>query len=148
MGWCRSVRVLALGAIVFGTLAVGAVKAGSVWFVLDPDEIVCDVLGTETCAIEIAWSVGNADRFEKWKICWKPKDFSTWLDDHCSYHSRLVDIEDDAYAIPGLDLGGYYRIKLEGRRERNGKWTCLHKAMIRSVGYAARLGNGGICTDF
>jgi hypothetical protein len=148
MGWYRSVRVLALGAIVLGMLAGGGVKAGSVWLALDPDKIVCDALGSRTCTIEIAWSVSKEDRFDKWKICWKPKDSTTWLDDHCNYHSRLVDIEDDVYAIPDLKLGEYYRIKLEGRRERSGNWTCLHKAMIRSVGHAARLGGGGICVDF
>jgi hypothetical protein len=148
MSWYRSVRILALGAIVLCALALGSARAGSVWFALDPDEIVCDATNTRTCSVEVAWSVSNEDRFEKWKICWKPKDSSTWLDDHCSYHSRLVDIEDHSYAIPGLEIGGYYRIKLEGRRERNGNWTCVHKSMIRAVGYGARLGNGGVCVDF
>ena len=148
MAWYRSVRILALGAIVLCALAAGGAKAGSVWFALDRGKIVCDALDTMTCTIEIAWSVSNEDRFEKWKICWKPKDSSNWLDDHCSYHSRLVDIEDNFYAIPGLDIGGYHRIKLEGRRERDGNWTCVHKSMIRAVGHSARLGNGGICTDF
>ena len=74
MGWYRSVRVLALGAVVVGALVGGGVKAGSVWFALDPDKIVCDAVNTDTCAVEVAWAVSNADRFEKWKICWKPKE--------------------------------------------------------------------------
>jgi hypothetical protein len=142
-GW-----LLALAVIVLGVLAAGSPKAGSVWFGLDPDKIVCDAVDTMTCTVEIAWSVSNEDKFDKWKICWKPKDATTWLDDHCNYHSRLVDIENNFYAIPGLDLGGYYRVKLEGRRDRNGNWTCVHKSMLRSVGHAMRLGNGGICFDF
>ena len=148
MGWYRSVRMLALGAIVLGTLAAGGVKAGSVWFGLDRDKIVCDALDAMTCRIEIAWSVSNEDRFDKWKICWKPKDSSTCLDDHCNYNSKVRKIENNFYVIPDLDMGEYYRIKLEARREGSGNWTCLHKAMIRSVGHAARLGSGGICTDF
>lgn len=141
--WIEAIVLIGLGM-----LATGSVKAGSVWLALDQDKTVCDALDTMTCQIQIAWSVSNEDRFDKWKICWKPKDSSTWLDDHCRYHSRLVDIEDHSYAIPGLELGGYYRVKLEGRRERSGKWTCVHKTMIRSVGHSVRLGNGGICTDF
>jgi hypothetical protein len=148
MGWYRYGWIQAAVLIVMGGLAVGSVNAGSVWFVLDPDQIVCDVLGTETCGIEIAWSVSNEHKFDKWKICWKPKESSTWLDDHCNYNSKIRKIENNFYVVPDLEMGGYYRIKLEARREGSGNWTCLHKAMIRSVGHAARLGNGGICTDF
>ncbi len=148
MSWYRYGWIVALGAIVLGMLAIGSAKAASVWFVLDPDKISCDVNGTRTCSIEIAWSVSNEDHFDKWKICWKPKELSAWLDDHCDYNAKVRKIENNFYAIPGLELGGYYRFKLEGRRERNGHWTCLHKGMIRSVGYAVRLGGGGICVDF
>jgi hypothetical protein len=148
MSWYRYGWIQALGAILVGVLAVGSANAGSVWFVLDPDQIVCDVLDTETCGIEIAWSVSNEHKFDLWKICWKPKDSSTWMDDHCKYNVRYREIDDNFYVIPDLELRGYYRIKLEGRREGSGNWTCLHKSMIRSVGHAARLGNGGICTDF
>jgi hypothetical protein len=106
MSWYRYGWIQALGAVVLGVLALGSVNAASVWFVLDPDKIVCDALGTRTCGIEIAWSVSNEDRFDKWKICWKPKDSSTWLDDHCNYNSKVRKIENNFYVIPGLEMGG------------------------------------------
>lgn len=131
-----------------GLTLPGHALGGSTWFWLDPDQTVCDAKHTDTCDVEIGWSVSNVDRFNKWKICWKEQESSTWLDDHCAYHSRLVDIEDDSYVIPDLAIGGYYRIKLEGRRERNDKWTCVQKGLIRAVGNGVGLGNGGACVDF
>jgi hypothetical protein len=148
MSWYRYGWVQALGAIVVGMLAVGSARAGSVWFALDPDKTVCDVLGTETCAIELAWTVSNEDKFDKWKICWKPKESATWLDDHCEYNSKIRKIDNNFYAIPDLKLAADYRVKLEARRESNGHWTCVHKTMIRNVGHTAWLDGGGICTDF
>ncbi len=148
MSWYRYGWILALGAIVAVMLAPGSARAASVWFALDPDQVVCDVVNSRTCTIEIAWSVSNEDHFDKWKICWKIKEAETWLDDHCDYNAKVRKIENHFYAIPDLKMGEYYWIKLEGRRGSSGHWTCLNKGMIRSVGSAVRLGGGGICVDF
>ena len=102
-----------------------------------------------TCAVEIAWSVSNEDKFENsGRSAGSRKTRRPGSTITARIIQALVDIEDNFYAIPDLDLGGYYRVKLEGRREGNDKWTCVHKSMIRSVGHSVRLGNGGICVDF
>jgi len=150
LGW----RGLAAGSavvacmIMAGAALAGAALVGSVYFALDRDEIICDALGTETCTVELAWSVSNADKFDEWKLCWKKRESSTWLDDHCNYHSKIRKIQFNSYAIPNLAIGQDYRVKLEGRRRSNGNWTCVHKTMIRGIGHSAWLDNGGVCGDF
>jgi hypothetical protein len=152
MNWYRHGWVHALGAIVLGMLAIGSVRvdsvrAGSDWFALDLDKTLCDV-HSSTCTIELAWSVSNEDKFDKWKICWMPKVSRTWLTDDCKYYSKVRTIDNNFYAIPDLNMDHDYRVKLEGRREKNGNWTCVQKTVIRYVGYGAYLADGGICTDF
>jgi hypothetical protein len=144
--YCYS-SIRALGAILLGMLAIGSAQAGSNWFALDPDKTLCDV-DSLSCTIELAWSVGNADKFDEWKICWMPRVSRTWLDDDCKYYSKVRTIDNNFYAIPDLNMNHDYRVKLEGRREKNGNWTCVEKTMIRYVGYGAYLASGGICTDF
>ncbi|HEX6014730.1 MAG TPA: hypothetical protein VFY87_23645 [Geminicoccaceae bacterium] len=138
----------ACGAALGVALTAGAALAGSAWFSLDREKIVCDVLGTGTCTVELAWTVSKEDKFDKWKICWKEREASSWLDDHCDYNSKVRKIENNFYAIPDLDMDKEYRVKLEARRERNENWTCVIKTMIRQVGHTAWLGDGGICVDF
>ena len=141
-------RCVALAAVVGGSAVAGAASAGSAWIALDPDRTVCDVYGTGNCSIELSWVVGNEDKFDKWKICWKVKEASSWLDDHCEYHAKIRKMENNFYAISDLDMDLDYRVKLEGRRERNENWTCIVKTMIRNVGHTAWLDDGGICVDF
>ncbi len=77
-----------------------------------------------------------------------PRVSRTWLTDDCKYYSKVRTIDDNFYAIPDLNMDHDYRVKLEGRRKKNGNWTCVEKTMIRYVGYGAYLASGGICTDF
>jgi hypothetical protein len=146
MSWYRHRLTAALGALVLSGLAVGTAQAGSNWFALDPDKTICDTHSL-TCTIELAWSVGNADKFDEWKICWMPRVSRTWLDDDCKYYSSVRTIDNNFSAIPDLNMDHDYRVKLEGRRKKNGNWTCVEKTMIRYVGDGAYLANGGICTD-
>ena len=141
-------RGAALAAVFCGMMTAGTAAGGSAWFALDPDQTVCDVYGTGACSIELSWMVGNEDKFDKWKLCWKVKEGATWLDDNCEYHAKIRKLENNFYAIPDLDMDLEYRVKLEGRRERNENWTCIAKTMIRNVGHTAWLDNGGLCTDF
>jgi len=67
MSWYRHGWIVALGAIALVLLAPGSARAASVWFALDPDQVVCDVVDSRTCSVEIAWSVSNEDHFDKWK---------------------------------------------------------------------------------
>jgi hypothetical protein len=90
----------ACGATIAAALAAGAALAGSAWFSLDREKIVCDVLGTGTCTVELAWTVSKEDKFDKWKICWKEREASSWLDDHCEYHSKVRSIENNFYPSP------------------------------------------------
>ncbi|MFO1037755.1 MAG: hypothetical protein U1E45_12980 [Geminicoccaceae bacterium] len=129
-------------------LAAGTVWAGSNYFLLNRDLMVCDTKFTDTCDVGIDWIVGNIDKFDEWKICWKKKESSTWLDDHCDYNSKVRKISNTYYVIPDLKVGVSYRIKLEGQKIKNGKWSCVNKASIDYVGYGVYLGAGGFCTDF
>ena len=103
--------------------------------------------GGTTCDIKVYWSVSDADKYDKWKICWKKKEASTWGKDHCDYNSKTRKIENNFYVIPDLEIGEDYRLKLEGRKAKNGKWKCLLKAVLRGVDYSPWLSNGGICVN-
>ena len=70
-------RRLAFVAVSAGILTARAAVGGSAWFALDPEQTVCDVSGTGACSIELSWVVGNEDKFDKWKLCWKVKEAST-----------------------------------------------------------------------
>ena len=104
--------------------------------------------GGTTCDIKVYWSVSDADKYDKWKICWKKKESSTWGKDHCDYNSKTRKIENNFYVIPDLEIGEDYRLKLEGRKAKNGKWKCLLKVVLRSVDYSPWLSSGGICSPF
>ena len=108
----------------------------------------CCPPGGTTRDIEVYWSVSDADKYDKWKIYRKKKEASTRGKDHCDYNSKTRKIENNFYVIPDLEIGEDYRLELEGRKAKNGKWKCLLKAVLRGVDYSPWLSNGGICVNF
>ncbi len=103
--------------------------------------------GGSTCDIKVYWSVSNADTYDKWKICWKKKESASWGRDHCDDRSKTRKIENNFCVIPDLEIGEDYRLKLEGRKEKNGNWKCLLKVILRDVDYTPWLSGGGVCVN-
>ncbi len=141
-----TMAVLAVTAVLFS----GSVEAVSRYFYIlgagDQAGHFCPPDGT-TCDIKVYWSVSDEEKYDKWKICWKKKQSSTWGKDHCDYNSKVRKIENRFYVIPDLEIGEDYRLKLEGRKAKNGKWKCLLKVVLRNVNYSPWLASGGICID-
>jgi hypothetical protein len=108
----------------------------SVWLSTGPDGSAgghfCPVDGT-TCDIMVNWSV-QPDRYDKWKICWK--DFGTEFTNACDENQKIRNFENNFYLIPTLKKDGKYRIRLEGRKDKNDKWKCLAKGTLESIDYA------------
>jgi len=139
----------AVAAAVATLLATGSgARAVSKWFYTGEGSSwhVCDA-EAKHCDIKIKWSISNEDKYDKWRICWKPKESGTWLDDHCDYHSLNVPIDANEAVLPSLSMELDYRIKLEGRKDRNEKWVCVLKGIITSVGYHPILHPGGVCVN-
>ena len=105
----------------------------SVWLSTGPDGYEgghsCD-FDQGTCNIKVNWSV-QPDKYDKWKICWK--DWGDTFTNACDEHQIIRDYENNFYVIPNLQEGQHYRIRLEGRKDKNDKWACLVKARLRNV---------------
>jgi len=80
----------------------------------------------------VYWSV-QPDRYDKWKICWKLQ--GTLFENACDENEKIRHFENAFYLIPNLKQGEKYRIRLEGRKDKNDKWKCLAKAMLRSISW-------------
>ncbi len=106
---------------------------GSVWLTTGPDGFEgghsCD-FEKETCHIKVTWSV-QPDKYDKWKICWK--DWGDTFTNACDVNQKIRKFENNFYVIPNLKEGHHYRIRLEGRKDKNDKWKCLVKARLRNV---------------
>ncbi|GJL53454.1 MAG: hypothetical protein NPIRA02_05860 [Nitrospirales bacterium] len=83
-----------------------------------------------TCNIKVTWSV-QPDKYDKWKICWK--DWGDTFTNACNENQKVRKFENNFYVIPNLKEDHHYRIRLEGRKDKNDKWKCLVKARLRNV---------------
>jgi hypothetical protein len=105
----------------------------SVWLTTGPDGFegghFCPP-GGNTCDIMVTWSV-QPDRYDKWKICWK--EYGTAFTNACDENEKIRNFENNSYLIPNLKKDEKYRIRLEGRKDKNDKWKCLAKATLRNV---------------
>ncbi|GJL51828.1 hypothetical protein [Candidatus Nitrospira salsa] len=105
----------------------------SVWLTLGPDGYdgghSCD-FDKNTCNIKVSWSV-QPDKYDKWKICWK--DWGDTFTNACDENQKVRKFENNFYVIPNLKEDHHYRIRLEGRKDKNDKWKCLIKARLRNV---------------
>ncbi|MBX3235359.1 MAG: hypothetical protein KF814_04335 [Nitrospiraceae bacterium] len=107
----------------------------SVWFSTGPPYTeggahVCHDNGT--CDIMVYWTV-QPDRYDKWKICWK--EHGTLFENACDDNEKIRTFENAFYLIPKLKQGEEYRIRLEGRKDKNDKWKCLAKATLRNISW-------------
>jgi hypothetical protein len=84
----------------------------------------------ETCDIMVHWSV-QPDKYDKWKICWK--EYGSLFTNACDENQKIRKFENNFYQIPNLKLLQKYRIRLEGRKDKNDKWKCLAKATLRNI---------------
>ena len=105
----------------------------SVWLTTGPDGYEgghsCD-FDKGTCNIKVTWSV-QPDKYDKWKICWK--DWGDTFTNACDVNQKIRKFENNFYVIPNLKEDHHYRIRLEGRKDKNDKWKCLVKARLRNV---------------
>ncbi|GJL62977.1 MAG: hypothetical protein NPIRA04_16310 [Nitrospirales bacterium] len=106
---------------------------GSVWLTTGHDGFEgghsCD-FDKGTCNIKVWWSV-QPDKYDKWKICWK--DWGDTFTNACDENQKVRKFENNFYVIPNLKEDHHYRIRLEGRKDKNDKWKCLVKARLRNV---------------
>jgi len=106
---------------------------GSVWLTTGHDGFEgghsCD-FDKGTCNIKVSWSV-QPDKYDKWKICWK--DWGDTFTNACDENQKVRKFENNFYVIPNLKEDHHYRIRLEGRKDKNDKWKCLTKARLRNV---------------
>ncbi len=107
--------------------------SGSVWLTTGPDGFegghFCPSDG-DTCDIKVSWSV-QPDRYDKWKICWK--EYGDTFSNACDENQKIRKFENNFYVIPDLKKNERYRIRLEGRKDKNDHWKCLVKATLRNV---------------
>lgn len=105
----------------------------SVWMTTGEDGFegghYCPPGGT-TCDIMVHWSV-TPDKYDKWKICWK--DYGDTFTNACDVNQKIRKFENNFYQIPNLKVDHHYRLRLEGRKDKNDKWKCLAKARLRNV---------------
>ena len=105
----------------------------SVWLSTGPDGFEgghsCES-DSDTCDIKVSWSV-QPDKYDKWKICWK--GWGDTFTNACNENQKIRKYENNFYVIPNLKEGQHYRLRLEGRKDRNEKWKCLVKARLRNV---------------
>lgn len=86
--------------------------------------------GGNTCDIMIHWSV-QPDKYDRWKICWK--EHGTLFTNACEENQKVRSFENNFYLLPNLRKDREYRLRLEGRKDKNDKWKCLVKATLRSI---------------
>jgi hypothetical protein len=137
--------VLVMVALGLPSPAVGF----SVWLTTGPDGTegghVCPP-DSNTCDIRIAWAVTPEEKYDKWKICWR--ESGMLLTDPCDENDKVRLVENDFFVIPDLKKGAKYRLRLEGRKEKNATWHCLSNATLENISFAPWLHNVFPCADF
>jgi len=140
----NAMKLLSL-TLVLVMLSLGlpsAAVSGSVWMTTGPDGEAgghfCPPDG-HTCDIRIAWTVTPEEKYDKWKVCWR--ESGMLFTDACDENSKVRLVDNTFFVIPDLKKAGKYRVRLEGRKEKNGNWHCIAKATLESIDYAPWLHN-------
>jgi len=101
---------------------VASIFGGSVWWALLSQTSNDD----GSFDVEVGWSPGKPEKYEKWKICWRDKADSD--KNPCDFNSKVREFENNHWVFRGLTWDGdktVYRLRLEGLKERNDHWTLL-----------------------
>ena len=77
--------------------------------------------------VDFYWSHSKADKYTKYRFCWRPINADGKGKNPCDYKSRDVDKPEIHFKSSNQKINGnkIYRYRIRAKRESNGKWKNL-----------------------